>query len=111
MSVYLQNKVLKDNLQDVYIALLNGDEEVSEASYDRQSIKFIEPEDGQTSNEEDVFFPIAEEPWGNITHLAIYDNETNGNELFKTRADFAKHIDVSAQYRIPRNYLIVRVKR
>lgn len=112
MSVYLKNKVLTDNLRSstVFAALFNNDVEVNQVSYVRQPITFIEPSEGQTTNNADILFPIAEENWGDITHIGIYDSKTGGNLLFKSPAEFVKNIDVSSQYKIPKNYLIVRLK-
>ncbi|WP_369899736.1 hypothetical protein [Bacillus manliponensis] len=112
MSVYLKNKVLTDNLRTtpVYAALFNGDVEVAKVSYKRQRVIFLLPVDGQTSNDGDIFFPIAAESWGSITHIGIFDNVTGGNLLFKSNAEFIKTIDVSSQYKIPKNYMIVRLK-
>lgn len=110
MSNYLKNKVLNDNLQGVYTALYSGDNEVGESSYARQSVAFTAPNEGQTSNNADILFPIAAEEWGDITHIAIYDSATGGNQLFKSNAEFVKNIDVSSQYKIPKNYLIVRLR-
>lgn len=112
MSVYLKNKVLTDNLRTtpVYVALFNADLEVNKASYARQVATFVAPVDGQTSNNTEVLFPIANEVWGDITHIGIYDSSTNGNLLFKSPAEFVKNIDISSQYKIPKNYLIVRLK-
>lgn len=110
MTIYLKNKVLNDNLQGVYVALFNGANEIEQPSYQRQSVSFIESNDGQTSNNEDILFPIAAEAWGDITHIAIYDSETGGNQLFKSNAEFVKNIDISSQYKIPKNYLIVRLR-
>ncbi|MEL3956931.1 hypothetical protein NST17_06935 [Caldifermentibacillus hisashii] len=112
MSVYLKNKVLTDNLRTtpVYVALFNNDVEVAQPSYARQAIKFVLPTDGQTSNNADVFFPIATESWGEITHIGIFDSLTGGNLLFKSPAEFVKTIDVSSQYKIPKNYLIIRLR-
>lgn len=110
MSVYLKNKVLTDNLQGVYVALFSGANEIDKPSYQRQPVNFVAPNEGQTSNNEDVLFPIAAEEWGGITHIAIYDNVTGGNQLFKSNAEFIKNIDLSSQYKIPKNYLIVRLR-
>lgn len=112
MTVFLKNKVLTDNLRTtpVFAALFNNDVEVSKASYARQVTSFVLPVDGQTSNNADVLFPIATEYWGNITHIGIYDSQTGGNLLFKSPAEFVKNIDISSQYKIPKNYLIVRLK-
>jgi len=112
MSNYLKNKVLKDHLKTtpVYIALFNNDVEVSQASYARQAVAFADPVDGQTSNASDVLFPIASESWGTITHVGIYDALTGGNPLFRSQTEFSKSIEVSSQYKIPKNYLIIRIK-
>ena len=112
MTVYLKNKVLTDNLKttSVFVALFNGDKEVNAASYSRQLGIFATPTDGQTSNNADVLFPIAAESWGDISHIGIYDAKSGGNLLFKSQAEFTKNIDVSSQYKIPKNYLIVRLK-
>ncbi|MDM5250323.1 hypothetical protein [Lysinibacillus sp. G4S2] len=112
MTVYLKNKVLTDNLRTtpVFVALFNGDTEVNATSYSRQSAVFAVPTDGQTSNNADILFPIAAESWGDISHIGIYDAKTVGNLLFKSQAEFTKNIDISSQYKIPKNYLIVRLK-
>ncbi|WP_077369718.1 phage tail fiber protein [Anaerosalibacter sp. Marseille-P3206] len=110
MSVYLKNKVLNENLQNVYVGLFNEDVEVSKASYKRQPSVFVSATEGQTSNNADILFPIAAESWGPITHIGIYDSLNGGNLLFKSPAEFVKTIDVSSQYKIPKNYLIVRLR-
>ncbi|WP_069508528.1 hypothetical protein MKY08_15220 [Lysinibacillus sp. FSL M8-0337] len=112
MTVYLKNKVLTDNLRTtpVFVALFNGDIEVTTASYSRQLGVFASPTDGQTSNSADILFPIAAESWGDITHIGILDAKTGGNLLFKSQAEFTKNIDISSQYKIPKNYLIVRLR-
>lgn len=110
MSNYLKNKVLDTNLVGVYIALFNEDVEVSKASYKRQSSVFVSATEGQTSNNADILFPIAGESWGPITHIGIYDSLSGGNLLFKSPAEFIKTIDISSQYKIPKNYLIVRLR-
>ena len=112
MTVYLKNKVLTDNLRTtpVFVALFNGDIEVTAASYSRQPASFTAPTEGQTSNSADILFPIAAETWGDISHIGILDAKTGGNLLFKSQAEFTKNIDVSSQYKIPKNYLIVRLR-
>lgn len=113
MSTYLKNKVIQDNLitTTVYAALFTGEgTEVSAASYKRQAITFIQPSDGQTSNSVDVLFPVATETWGDITHVGIFDSMTGGNLLFQANAEYVKTIDISSQYKVPKNYLIIRLK-
>lgn len=110
MTNYLKNKVITDNLQNVYVGLFSDTTEIYGPSYERKSIVFTSPNEGQTSNNADILFPIATESWGNITHIGIFDNNENGNLLFKSPAEVVKHIDTSSQYKIPKNYLIIRLK-
>lgn len=110
MSVYLKNKILNEMLQGAYVALFNEEAEVAKASYKRQAISFVAAENGQTTNNADTLFPISQEPWGLITHIEIYDAEVDGNFLFRSKAEFVKDIGVSGQYKIPKNYLIIRLK-
>lgn len=110
MTTYLKNKVLNQELQGAYVALFNLNNEVEKTSYKRRAVSFTTADEGQTSNTADILFPIAEEVWGDITHIGIYDSATGGNLLFKSLAEFTKTIDVSSQYKIPKNYLIVRLR-
>lgn len=110
MTTYLKNTVLNQELQDVYVALFKLENEVDKMSYKRQLVSFTPADAGQTSNAADILFPIAEEVWGDITHIGIYDSATGGNLLFKSLAEFTKTIDISSQYKIPKNYLIVRLR-
>lgn len=110
MTNYLKNKVLTENLTNTYVALFTDIAEVSKASYKRMPTTFIAPVEGQTSNTTDILFPIATEMWGDITNIGLYDSATGGNLLFKSPAEFVKTIDVSSQYKIPKNYLIIRLK-
>lgn len=110
MTVYLKNKVLNQELATVHVALFTATAEVAKTSYTRKSTTFATAVDGQTSNTADILFPIAQELWGEITHIAIFDAATAGNMLFKSPAEFIKTIDVSSQYKIPKNYLIVRLR-
>ncbi|PIC72439.1 hypothetical protein [Sporosarcina sp. P17b] len=110
MTTYLKNKVLNQELTGVHVALFSGAVEVAKASYTRKPVTFAAAADGQTSNNADILFPIAQEVWGEITHIAIFDAATAGNMLFMSPAEFVKTIDVSSQYKIPKNYLIVRLR-
>lgn len=112
MTEYLKHKVLADNLitSASFVALFNNNTEISQASYARQPVSFNAPSNGQTSNSADVLFPIANENWGSVTHIGVFDAQTGGNMLFKSIAEFEKVIDISSQYKIPKNYLIVRLR-
>lgn len=110
MTTYLKNKVLNEELQGVFVALFNGTTELAQTSYARKPATFVTSAEGQTSNNNDILFPIAQEVWGEITHIAIFDALSGGNMLFKSNAEFVKLIDISSQYKIPKNYLIVRLR-
>ncbi|MER2039725.1 MAG: hypothetical protein ABS944_16380 [Solibacillus sp.] len=112
MTEYLKHKVITDNLisRQAYVALFNENNEIVQTSYVRQSVTFNTPANGQASNNADILFPIANENWGNVTHIGIYDAITGGNLLFKSPAEFIKTIDISSQYKVPKNYLIVRLR-
>lgn len=118
MTNYLKDKLLGASLRGVpftspttvYVALFNGETEVSKVSYQRQLGVFADTSNGQTSNNTDILFPIATESWGAITHIGIFDQLEGGNMLFLCPAEFTKTIDVSSQYKVPKNYLIIRLR-
>lgn len=110
MSNYLKNKILDENLQDVYVALINNGSEINKPSYKRQKVSFSNASEGQTSNNIDALFPIAEEIWGDITEIALFDSESGGNELFRSEPEIIKKIEEASQYKIPTNYLIIRLR-
>lgn len=111
MSDYLKNKVLTDNLinQQCFVALLDGDTEVSQSDYMRQPIVFDVPVSGQVSNNKDILFDVSLSNWGIVNHVGIFDALVDGNLLFQSEAEFEKEIDISSQYKVPKNYLIVRL--
>ncbi|MBM7598073.1 hypothetical protein JOC34_000430 [Virgibacillus halotolerans] len=75
---FLKNKVLEENFTDraVDVALFTDVEtEVTEDSYERQSIEFQYSKNGEIKNEAEVRFPISEEDYGIVTHIGIYSAE------------------------------------
>lgn len=110
MSLYLKNKVINESLENAHVALLSDNIEITKDNYERQPAIFVKSTTGQTSNVDNIPFPVAGTKWGDITHVAIYDRATGGNELWKAEAEFVQNIDVSGQYRIPGNHLIVRIR-
>lgn len=125
LSNYLGNALLNAVLRNnpytspaaIYVGLFNSNindgsmgAEVSSGGYQRQPITFTEPADKQVSNNSDILFPIAASNWGTITYIGLFDSQNEGNLLFHGPLEFAKSIDVSSQFKIPRNYLIVRLK-
>jgi len=125
LSDYLENALLNAVLRGqqyvspakVYVGLFTTDPtdagtgtEVTGGAYARQAVDFTAPVDGQVSNSNEVLFPIATAAWGAITHIGLYDTVAGGNPLWHGPLEFQKVIDVSSQFKIPQNYLIVRLK-
>jgi hypothetical protein len=48
---------------------------------------------GQTSNNNAITFPTPSATWGTVTHFAIYDAATTGNELFWGALTISKTIN------------------
>lgn len=112
MSTYLKNKVLTEHLVDkqCFVGLLDGVVEVTQSDYARQPLTFDYPTDGLVGNNTDVVFGIAESDWGTVSNIGVFDAATGGNLLFISVADYEKEITISDQYKIPKNYLITRIK-
>lgn len=101
MSDYLEQKLLDHVLRNVpmtspttvYLALFTDDPndsgggpEVTDSAYVRQEITFAAPAseiDGHAcALDADVSFPAIADASVTISHLGIYDDETDGNLLF-----------------------------
>lgn len=68
-----------------------GGTEVSGGSYARQAVTFTVT--GNTaSNSSTVNFPVATASWGVITHLAIFDASTGGNQIAYNAVEAPKTI-------------------
>lgn len=111
MQVVEKNRVLKESLisRQVYCALENTKEVVA-GSYKRIPVYFTEPMNGQVQNSRDIEFPIAKEDWGNITKISLYDSLTGGNKIWEGTPEVVKSIGVASQYKIPRGYMIIRLR-
>lgn len=48
---------------------------------------------GQTSNNNSITFPTPSATWGTVTHFAIYDATSGGNELFWGALTISKTIN------------------
>lgn len=94
---------------NVYVALFNKDGEVAAAEYSRQQADFSVPEFGQTVNQNDIFFPVANTDWGVITEVGLYDIEAGGNLLAKMAPEWMKLINPGSQYHIPEGMAICRL--
>lgn len=111
MKVYEKNRVLKESFitRKVYVGLKNGGGEVTAGSYKRVLGTFTEPENGQIKNKADIEFPVAQESWGDIKEISIYDSLTGGNEVWSGTPEVVKNISEASQYKIPKGYMIVRL--
>ncbi len=103
-SDYFENKIIDDLLRDgtPYVALFkspapstagdtdaaleanNPTTEVDGTNYARQAITLKAGgagtlDDGETNNTGVITFPTAGADWGEVTHFAIVDHETNTN--------------------------------
>ena len=109
MTEYLKHKILKETLIDkqVYVGLFTTGGEVDKASYERMPISFTTPANGQIVNSASVFFPDAQEIWGDIARIGLFDAQVGGNLLFIDTAQEVKTVGIANQYHIPQNYMIV----
>lgn len=113
LSNYLENALLNAVLRatsytspaKVYLALHTADPgedgtgtEVSGGSYARQEITFGAPTDGETSNTNEIKFPVATANWGTVTHFSIRDANTTGNSLFYGEFSASKLIETNDQF-------------
>lgn len=111
MTDYEKNRILKESLvtRPVYCGLLT-DDEISALSYKRVQVTFSNPSGGQTQNSADIEFPIANEKWGEVRKIALFDSLTHGNKIWEGSPEVVKSVDVAGQYKIPRGYMIVRLR-
>ena len=111
MQTYEKNRVLKESLitRKVYCGLENT-EEIKASSYKRVAVDFTEPSNGQVQNKNDIEFPIATEDWGAISKTALYDAPSGGNKVWEGAPEVVKSIGVASQYKVPRGYLIIRIR-
>ena len=114
-SNYLANKLVDATVRNiayttpavVYLALYTTDptkedvgSEVDQASYTRQPVTFTEPEDGISSNANQVDWSEATSNWGLVTHIGIRDEAGGGNLLYFKKLDNAKHILTGDKFRV-----------
>ena len=62
---------------------------------------------GQTSNNTAITFPTPTAGWGTVTHFAIYDAATGGNELFWGALTIAKTINQADTVTFPAGSLSI----
>lgn len=123
MSDYLENTLGNAVLRGssytspttIYVGLFtdnpgddNSGTEVSGGGYARQSVTFGAPTDGLFTSNVDVSFPQATATLGTITHIALFDSLTGGNQLFHSPLDIAKLVETGDIFSIGSGQLTVR---
>lgn len=125
---YMENLVVNSMFRgqavphtNLYVGLLTGDpgesgdasSEPAGASYARQAITFKDPSlvgAGQTYNDADIAFPVAQENWGIIKYIAVFDAATGGNMLVYAPLDYQREVRLADQYQIPSAYYLLNVR-
>ena len=77
-----------------------GGTEVSGGSYVREAVTFTVSGDLAT-NGAAIEWPVATATWGTITHIAVYDASTSGNQIAYAALANAKTIASGDVLRIP----------
>lgn len=121
-SYYLDNSMLNAALRGisftppttVYVALFTviptvsgGGTEVTGGNYVRQTVSFVTPANGQTSNTSDVLFPIASASWGTVVAFGLYDAASAGNLLYFNQLSVSRTVAINDQVKFPVGQLIV----
>jgi hypothetical protein len=81
-----------------------GGTEVSGGSYVREAVTFTVSGDLAT-NSAAIEWPVATASWGTITHIAVYDASTSGNQIAYAPLTNAKTIASGDVLRIPASEL------
>jgi hypothetical protein len=77
-----------------------GGTEVSGGSYVREDVTFTVSGDTAT-NSAAIEWPVATANWGTITHIAVYDALTGGNQIAYAALTISKTISTGDVIRIP----------
>jgi hypothetical protein len=77
-----------------------GGTEVSGGAYVREAVTFSVTGDTAT-NSAAVEWPVATGSWGTITHIAVYDALTGGNQIAYAALAIAKTIATGDVLRVP----------
>ena len=83
-----------------------GGTEVAGGGYGRQTVTFIAPTNGVTSNDADIDFPVATADYGTITSFALLDASSGGNLLYFGNLGTSRLVLTNDQVRFPLGQLI-----
>lgn len=122
LTDYMKNKIMNlmfrneplESLENVYLGLFNKNPlengvEIDKSGYKRALAKFCESSSGIVSNEEDVLFEVATQPWGEIRFIGVFDKEQEGNLIWYGEFEFPKNYDVSDQMKIPKGSFSMKI--
>ena len=78
----------------LYVSLFVGAAEVSGGSYARVDVTtgFTAPVGGVSENASTISFPSPTAAWGTVTHAALYDAASDGNQLMYAPLNESKTI-------------------
>ena len=123
MSDYLENTLGNAVLRGssftspvtIYVGLFTNDPgddnsgtEVAGGAYARKAVTFGAPTNGVFTSNADVSFDQATATWGTISHLALFDSLTGGNQLFHTPLDIAKLVETGDIFTVRSGQLTVQ---
>ena len=113
---YLADKLINTTVRgetfttpvNAYLALYTEDptkagdssNEVNQASYNRQDVTFTEPEDGVSTNANQVDWNTATSDWGNVGWISIMDSASGGSMLYFKALDNPKQVLSGDQIKI-----------
>ena len=94
--------------EKVYLALYtedptkegHSDNEVKEASYNRQEVTFTAPVDGVSTNAGQIDWNTATSNWGNVGWISIMDSASGGFMLYFKALDNPKEVLSGDQFKI-----------
>jgi hypothetical protein len=128
MSQYLEQALLNHLLRGtamhapakLYVALYtstpdNRQQEVIGGQYSRVELNCAPgvwnnpSETGLTTNSAPIVFPVASAPWGQISHVAIYDAAVEGNVLFAAALESPVQVEAGHGFSFPAGALSVRL--
>jgi len=94
--------------EKVYLALYTEDptkagfssNEVAQASYNRQEVTFTNPEEGVSTNANQIDFSTATSNWGNVGWISIMDAPSGGFMLYFKALDDKRNILTGDQFKV-----------
>lgn len=121
-SKYLEQSILDKFFadgDDLYLALFTDDpdegeegDEVDKDGYSRKKITFEDASESQpaeTKNDSTVEFDTAEEDWGTIKAVGIYDDDDGGELYVSAVLDKEKEVTENDVFNVPSGNLTIQL--